>query len=131
MTIAGPTLFRRKYIVRRFKPQKVVGGYAISDYEDVVTLLNVQPLKPDEVQALPEGERQFKQLKAFGDLLLTAADQATGTPGDWLFYYGRWYKCVSSTPWDHTTLSHCRSEFSAVAETEHELNLEPPEGVTP
>ena len=72
--MGGPTIFRREYTVRRFKPQTIVRGYATSPYEDVVTNLNVQPLSPDELQALPEGERQFKRLKTFGDLQLTAAD---------------------------------------------------------
>lgn len=128
--MGGLNIFRRKYTVRRFGPQIVVEGYATAPYEDVVTLLNVQPLDPDELQALPEGERQFKRLKAFGDLQLTAADQDAGVPGDWLYYLGRWYKCVSAVPWNHTMLSHCRSEFVAVAESDAALNLEPPEGVS-
>ena len=127
--IGGLRIFRKKYIIRRFEPQEIVKGYATATYEDVTTLMNVQPLDPDELQALPEGERQFKRLKAFGDLILTAADQDTGIPGDWLFYCGKWYKCVSSVPWDHTMLAHCRSEFSAVGETDPALNLEPPKGV--
>lgn len=128
--MGGLSIFRKKYTIRRFGPQEITSGYATAPYEDVVTLLNVQPLDPDELQALPEGERQFKRVKAFGDLQLTAADQSTGTPGDWLFYLGKWFKCVSAVPWDHTMLAHCRSEFAAVAETEPNLNLEPPEGVS-
>lgn len=127
--MGGLSLFRRKYIVRRFGEQTVTGGYATAPYKDVTTMLNVQPLGPDELQALSEGERQFKRVKAFGDLRLTAADQDAGIPGDWLFYLDRWYECVSSIQWSHTMLAHCRSEFSAVAETDPMLNLEPPKGV--
>lgn len=127
--MGGLRIFRKKYTVRRFSPQSIVGGYATADYEDMVALLNVQPLDPDELQALPEGERQYKRLKAYGDLQFTAADQSTGTPGDRLFYYGKWYKCVSAVPWDHTMLAHCKAEFSALTEADAQLNLEPPEGV--
>lgn len=78
----------------------------------------MQPLSADELQALPEGERRTKHLKAYGDDILTTADQSTGRRGDWLFYYGRWYECVSSQIWDHTPLSHCESEFVEIAEGE-------------
>ena len=129
--MGGLNIFRRKYTVRRFGPQEdVPGGYTTAPYEDVVTLLNVQPLSTKELLALPEGERSTKRVKAFGDLQLTAADQYQGIPGDWLFYRGSWYKCVSALPWDHTMLAHCRSEFAIIPEGELPDNVEPPGGYT-
>lgn len=119
-------IFRKRYVVRRFKPQRIVSGYATAPYEDMAVSLNVQPLTPNELLALPEGERRFRRLKAYGDLLLTASNPKEGIPGDWLYYRGEWYKCVSAVPWDHTILSHCESQFAAVAETEPSANLEPP-----
>ena len=92
--------------------------------------INVQPLSTKELLALPEGERSTKRVKAFGDLQLTAADQYQGIPGDWLFYRGSWYKCVSAFPWDHTMLAHCRSEFAIIPEGELPDNVEPPGGYT-
>lgn len=124
----GISIFRRKFVIRRFQPQKIIRGHAISEYTDIFTALNVQPLTPNELKALPEGERSVKHLKAFGDFQLTAADQMSGTPGDWLWYYGRWYKCISAAPWGHTLLAHCESKFVAVAESDPSLNLEPPKG---
>lgn len=107
---------------------KTVYGEAMvtgSDEEmSAVAHLNVQPLSKDEIQALPEGEQRVKRMKAFGDLVFTTADQSTGRRGDWLFYQGKmdpeghWYECVSSLGWDHTMLSHCRSEFVIVSEAE-------------
>lgn len=120
----GLGIFRRAFVVRRFGAEKVINGYGVAAYNDEVTSLNVQPLSKDELQALPEGERSVKRMKAFGDLLFTAADQSTGRRGDWLFYQGRmdpeghWYECVSSLGWDHTMLGHCRSEFVLVSESE-------------
>lgn len=125
----GLGVFRKNYVVRRFGEQQFIKGYASVPYTDVMTSLNVQPLSPNELQALPEGDRAVRRLKAFGSLPLTAADQETGTPGDWLFYSGRWYRCVSAIPWDHTMLSHCKSEFCAVPETEPPQNLAPPKEV--
>lgn len=125
--MGGLKIFRRKYTVRRFGPQEdVPGGYTTAPFEDVVTSLNVQPLSTKELMALPEGERSTRRVKAFGDLQLTTSDQYQGIPGDWLFYRGAWYKCVSSLPWDHTLLAHCRSEFVMVPESELPFNMEPP-----
>lgn len=120
----GLGIFRRAFTIRRFGEENFVDGYGVASYTDEVTSLNVQPLSKDELQALPEGERRTKRMKAFGDLVFTTADQSTGRRGDWLFYQGRmdpeghWYECVSSLGWDHTMLGHCRSEFVQVSEAE-------------
>lgn len=127
----GFGLFRRKFVIRRFGAETITGGYGSVPYADSVVELNVQPLSKDELQALPEGERRTKRMKAFGDFLFTAADQAAGQRGDWLFYQGsmdpagHWYQCVSAVGWDHTVLRHCRSEFVQVAEAEA-VNVPPP-----
>lgn len=114
----GFTIFRRTFTIRRFGEDEVIDGYAHTTYTDTNTILNVQPLSADELQALPEGERRTKRLKAYGDLIFTTADQSTGVRGDWLLYGGHWYECVSSLYWDHTLLTHCKSEFVEVAESE-------------
>lgn len=120
----GLGIFRRNFVIRRFGSEELVNGYGVAPYEDKVTSLNVQPLSKDELYSLPEGQRTTKRMKAFGDLVFTTADQATGRRGDWLFYQGRmdpeghWYECVSSLGWDHTMLGHCRSEFMQVSEAE-------------
>jgi len=116
--MAGIGMFRREFTIRRFGADTVVDGYSHTTYEDIITRLNVQPLSADELLALPEGERRTKRLKAYGDMILTTADQSTGRRGDWLLYAGHWYECKSSVYWDHTILSHCKSEFVEVAEAE-------------
>lgn len=123
--MSGPGIFRRLYTIRRFGKTEIVDGYQCSGYEDTETFLNVQPLSKDELMALPEGERRTKRIKAYGDFTFTTADQSSGKRGDWLLYYGHWYECVSSIGWDHTILSHCKSEFVEVSEAEimpHEDN---------
>lgn len=120
----GLGIFRRSFVIRRFGEESIVDGYGVASFTDEVTSLNVQPLSKDELQALPEGERRVKRMKAFGDLVFTTADQSTGRRGDWLFYQGsmdpegHWYECVSSLGWDHTMLRHCRSEFVQVSQSE-------------
>lgn len=124
-------IFKKDYFIRRFGQQEIIRGHAVSDFEDIKTKLNVQPLNPDELQSLPEGERSVKRIKAFGHYPLRAADQTTETPGDWLYYKGCWYECKSSVDWDHTLLAHFRSEFVIVPETELEENIKPPKEVAP
>lgn len=68
------------------------------------------------MQALPEGERSVKRLKAFGREDVRTASQADGTPADRLWYCGRWYECEGADIWDHTPLAHCESQWVAVPE---------------
>jgi hypothetical protein len=111
-------LFKKKYTLRSYEPQKIVKGHATAPYSDVIVSLNVQPLKADEMLALPEGERTTKRIKSFGPDMLTAADKYTSSPGDRLFYNGKWYECESSVDWNHTMLSHFRSEFVILKDQE-------------
>lgn len=111
-------LFKRKYIVRRFGEEKIIDGYSHSTYNDIEVSLNVQPLSKEDLKALPEGERTTKRIKAYGDFVFTAADQANEKKGDWLLYRNRWFECVSAVEWDHTMLSHCESEFVEIAASE-------------
>lgn len=104
-------LFRRPYTVRKHLPQEIIDGYPSARYRDFTMRLDVQPFTPDELMALPEGARTGKRVKTFGADELISADGYTNTPGDFLFYQGLWYECTSSVRWDHTLLSHYRSDF--------------------
>jgi hypothetical protein len=76
-------------------------------------MLNVQLLGTDELQALPEGERSVKRVKAFGSKPITAANEFDGTPGDWLLYRGQWYECTASFHWEHgMIIDHWESQFT-------------------
>lgn len=128
----GLGIFRRDFVVRRFGESGFVDGYGVAAFTDTMTSLNVQPLSKDELRALPEGQRRTKRMKAFGDLVFTPSDEPTGRRGDWLYYRGsmdpegHWYECVSSLGWDHTMLSHCRSDFVQVSESAAK-SLPPPD----
>ena len=117
-------LFKRPYPIRKYMPQKIVRGYASAEFTDSIARLNVQPLTPDELMALPEGSRTVKRVKTFGSDKLSSADEFTGEPGDRLFYCGYWYECKSSVMWDHTMLRHYRSDFVILPQKEQ---TEPPQ----
>ncbi len=116
-------LFKRSYTVRRYGKQTIKNGYAASPWDDITVMLNIQPLTSNELRTLPEGERTVKRIKAFGPDHLTSADEFAGTLGDRLFYNGQWYECKSSVMWDHTPLSHYRSEFVILPKNEQ---MKPP-----
>ena len=118
-------MFKKAYTVRRHGKQTANGGYAGAPYSDIPMMLNIQPLSPDEMQALPEGDRTVRRVKSFGSGRMAPADEFDGVPGDRLFYQGLWHECVSSATWDHTPLGHYRSEFVLLPPHEQE---EPPEG---
>lgn len=77
--MGGLKIFRRSFTIRHFGDEEIVDGYGYASYEDKQVILNVQPLSADELQALPEGERRTKRLKAYGDYQFTTADQSTGS----------------------------------------------------
>lgn len=125
--MAGLNIFRKNYTVRRWGVQEVQGCYITAPYQDFKVDLNVQPFHPHETSADAEGSRQHKKLKSFGVFQFTAADQDKGVQGDWLFYRGRWYCCLSAVAWDHTTLFYNKAEWGSIGETEQEEHLAPPD----
>ncbi len=112
-------MFKKQYVLRRYEPETESGF----PYEDMTIRLNVQPVSAAELQALPEGERSVKRLKAFGREDIRTASQMEGTPADRLWYHGRWYECEGADIWDHTPLAHCESQWVAVPEN---MPPEPP-----
>ena len=107
-------IFRKSYVLRRREPQKVVNGHAASFFSDMNVRLNVQPKTPNKLESNEEGDLTVKRLRTWGDDELTSADELTGTPGDLLFYKGRWYECISCVEWHNTLLGHFHSEFTAL-----------------
>ncbi len=117
----GFSFFKSTYTIRRFSSQdtEIIDGYAHTFYEDIDgVVLNVQPDGQDNLQAKEEGERRSRKLKTYGDFPFTSSNQATGQRGDWLFYKGSWYECISAVIWDHTPLAHCRGEFVEIPDSE-------------
>jgi hypothetical protein len=124
-------LFKKPYTVRQYGQQTVVKGYAGAPYTDTVTKIDVQPLTPDELMALPEGDRTVKRVKTFSGKRFTSADEFEGIPGDRLFYQGYWYECKSSVMWDHTILRHYRSDFVLLPQRDQMEPPPPPAPPTP
>jgi hypothetical protein len=65
---------------------------------------------------LPEGERTVARVKTFGADSLISADEHSKTPGDLLYYDGKWYECKSCVHWLHTPLAHYEAAFVILAD---------------
>ena len=117
-------MFKKTYNLRRYGPEQEKGF----PYTDISLRLNVQPVSAVELQALPEGERSVKRLKAFGRENIRTASQTDGTPADRLWYQGQWYECEGADIWDHTPLAHCESQWVAIPENVPQEAPPAPEG---
>lgn len=104
-------LFKKSYTVRKYGQQTIVDGYASAPYDDVTLKLDVQQLSPDDLLALPDGERTVKRIKSYGGGKLTASDEFEKVRGDMLFYRGQWYECTASFLRENTLLKHYTSQF--------------------
>lgn len=109
-------LFRRPYTIRRRGEQKILNGHAVNNSTEFTVKLNIQPLSKNDLLALPEGKRTIARVKSFGSDALISADEHSGTPGDLLYYGGKWYECVSCVYWQHTPLTHYEAEFVILAD---------------
>ena len=105
-------MWKRPYTVRRHGAQTLEGGYASAAVNGTLVMLDVQPLSPKELLALPEGDRATERVKAYGKAKISAADDDAQTPGDQLLCDGRWYECVSCARHANTMLGHYRSEWT-------------------
>lgn len=104
--------FRRPVTVYR----KTGGGYDAKGrwqegQEAQLTIqASVQPLKPMEMQSLPEGRRSRSAIKAYTDTQLQRAEQARegvdAVNGDILGWFGRRYEVIDVLPYQAGVLPH-------------------------
>lgn len=118
-------IWKLKYTLRRFKPQKNKRGYTTRSYSDMQVKLNVQPVDA-KTEVTIEGKRVPKRIKAFGSFPVRTEDVKAGIQADRLFFQGAWYQCESSLYWEHTPLAHYETEFSLVSEAVAESDVQPP-----
>lgn len=118
-------IWKKKYTLRRYNPQKSRKGYFTRNYTDTTVMLNVQPVS-DQTEVTTEGKRCPKMIKSYGTFPIRTEDVKRGIQADRLFFNGAWYQCESSVFWEHTPLSHYRSEFALVSEAIAESDVQPP-----
>lgn len=103
-------MFRKPLKVKRVigKP-KLENGILISPQATVFQIkASVQPLKANEMQALPEGRRTARAVKVYSDTELLTAGQ-NGQQADRLKWLDREYEVVASDAYQMDVISHYRA----------------------
>ncbi len=108
-------IWKLKYTLRRYNPQKRKKGYTTRSHTDTTVYLNVQPID-GKTEVTAEGKRCPKHIKSFGTFPIRTENVKLGIQADRLFYDGAWYQCTQSVYWEHTPLAHYESEFALVSE---------------
>lgn len=119
-------VWKKRYTLRRYKPQKNRKGYFSRGYTETSVMLNVQTTRSDAT-VTKEGKRNTKMIKSFGTFPIKEADVKKGTQGDRLFFEGEWYECTSCVHKEHTPLNHYMSLFTLVSEATPEDEINAPE----
>lgn len=119
-------LWRIGYTMRRYNKQKNRKGYTTRGYTDTTVQLNVQTITDTQTSVTAEGKRKSARIKSYGSFPFRVNDVKNGIQADRLFFNGNWYECESSVFWEHTPLSHYRSQFVLVSEAVDQSDLQPP-----
>ena len=115
-------IWKKRYTLRRYGPQRNVRGYFTRSYTETEVMLNVQTTQSDAT-VTKEGKRITKKIKAFGTFPIKEADVKTATQGDRLLFEGEWYECTSCVHKEHTPLNHYISQFTLVSEAIHNSDI--------
>lgn len=103
--------FRRPLtIVRLGKPELMDNGMFTEPKESqLVVNASVQPLRPNEMQALPEGRRGCRCVKVYSDEMLWMPNQMTGRQADKFMWMGTWFEVVASDWYQNNVINHYRA----------------------
>ena len=113
--------FRKPYTVVRRSPGSYIDGYWVEGTEsNIIIKASVQPLRMDEIEALPEGKRSSSAVKIYSDMKLLPAKQATetaaATSADILQYSGSTWEIVACAGHQSGIIPHYKAYAVEVAE---------------
>lgn len=119
-------IWKKDYVMRRYNKQKNRKGYTTRGYEEMMVQLNVQTVSGTQSSVNVDGKRSTKRIKTYGSFPFRVESVKDGIQADRLFFAGEWYECESSIYWEHTPLSHYRSQFVRVSEAVDNSEVEKP-----
>lgn len=90
------------------------GKFVPQEEYTVVVQASVQPMKSDEMRALPEGRRGCRAVKVYSDKELYMADQMTGRQADTFMWLGVKFEVVASDLYMADVISHYRAYATEV-----------------
>lgn len=98
------TSFRSSVIVKRRAAGTLVNGNWTEGAESTLTILaSIQPLRPAEMESLPEGRRTSKAFKLFTSDKLNLVSSASP---DRVTLYGESYEVFGESVWQNHVIDH-------------------------
>lgn len=100
--------FRIPVVVRRFEPGRNERGHWVEGNTTQFTIMaSVQPLKPSDLEALPEGRRTgARGVKIYSSDKLIATNQETNQQGDQIYWQDNYYEIVAVDERQMNVISH-------------------------
>lgn len=71
--------------------------------------MSIQPLRVDEIDALPEGQRSKRAVKIYAEAELLTADQDTGQEADTIAWLGKSWEIVGCAPYQMGVIPHYKA----------------------
>lgn len=102
--------FRKVIPVTRTAPGSYVDGtWVEGDPGTLLIKMSVQPLRLDEMDALPEGRRSSRAVKIYSDAELYPAEQAASQNADIITWLGKTWEIVGCDPYQMGVIPHYKS----------------------
>ena len=103
--------FRKPIIVKRTgQGDYDAGGVWVEGIPAELSVrMSVQPLRMDEMDALPEGRRSSRAVKIYSDTELLPAEQTSGQNADQVRWQGKQWEIVGCDPYLMGVIPHFKA----------------------
>lgn len=101
--------FRKSIIVTRTTGSYVDGVWTANDPTTLTIKASVQPLRLDEMQAMPEGRRSSHVVKIYSDTELYPAIQGTGQNADQFTWQSKTWEVIACDAYQMGIISHYKA----------------------
>ena len=90
------------------------GRYTEGTPTTLAITASVQPLRPDEMQLLPEGRRPEESFRLYTDTRLLTANRGTNKNADIVTIDGTRYEVLSCATWQNDIINHYKAIVSKI-----------------
>lgn len=103
--------FRKPFPVKRISPGHYddAGDWVPGTETNLTLMMSIQPLRVDEMDALPEGRRNSRAVKIYSGDELLLAEQTTGQNADLVTWQGKQWEVMGCDPYQMGVISHYKS----------------------
>ncbi len=103
--------FRQAVTIKRVTsaPVATKGVYASAATSNITIQASIQPLKPNEMQLLPELRRNSEAFRLYTSTQLFPAEDETKKNADIAVFYGNKYEVLSCATWQNNVINHYKA----------------------